>query len=184
MSSLIMVGRIEQRRVDQLKAHPQNARTHSEAQVEQIVASIREFGFVNPILIATDNGIIAGHARLRAARKLGMSEVPVIVLGHLTAKQRRALAIADNQLPLNAGWDEEVLRLELATLQQEEFDLKLIGFDDAELARLLAEQDSGGELTDADALPHVKGADHRARGFVDSGKPSTTLRRCHQHGSD
>ena len=153
MSSFIMVGHIEQRPVDQLKAHPQNARTHSEAQVEQIVASIREFGFVNPILIGTDDGIIAGHARLQAARKLGMSEVPVIVLGHLTAKQRRALAIADNQLPLNAGWDEEILRLELATLQQEEFDLKLIGFDDAELERLLAEQDSGGELTDADTVP-------------------------------
>src|SRR5713101_8381534 len=153
MSAPIMVGHIEQRRVDQLKAHPQNARTHSEAQVEQIVASIREFGFVNPILIGTDNGIIACHARLQAARRVGMSEVPVIVLGHLTAKQRRALAIADNQLPLNAGWDEEILRLELAALQEEDFDLKLIGFDDAELERLLAEQDLGWELADADAVP-------------------------------
>src|SRR5712691_8564636 len=153
MSSLIMVGNIEQRPVDQLKPHRRNSRTHSEAQVEQIVASILEFGFVNPILIGTDNGIIAGHARLQAARKLGMSEVPVIVLGHLTAKQRRALAIADNQLPLNAGWDEEILRLELSALRQEEFDLKLIGFDDTALERLLADQGLDGELTDADAVP-------------------------------
>jgi ParB-like chromosome segregation protein Spo0J len=180
-----MVGHIEQRPVDQLKPHRQNARTHSEAQIEQIVASIREFGFVNPILIGSDDGIIAGHARLQAARKVGMREVPVIVLGHLTAKQRRALAIADNQLPLNAGWDEEILRLELSALQQEEFDLKLIGFDNAELERLLAEQDLGGEFTDADAVPPLPGgADHRARRFMDPGKPSTPLRRCHQHGSN
>ncbi len=144
MSSPIMVGHMEKRAINQLREYPQNARTHSEAQIEQIVASIREFGFVNPILIGTDNGIIAGHA---------MSEVPVIVLGHLTAKQRRALAIADNRLPLNAGWDEEILRLELAALQQEEFDVKLIGFDDAELERLLAEQDLGEEFTDADEVP-------------------------------
>jgi ParB-like chromosome segregation protein Spo0J len=97
MSPLIMVGNIEQRPVDQLKPHRQNARTHSEAQIEQIVASIREFGFVNPILIGTDDGIIAGHARLQAARRVGMRAVPVIVLGHLTAKQRRALAIADRR---------------------------------------------------------------------------------------
>jgi DNA modification methylase len=155
MSSPMMVGHIEQRAIDQLTEYPQNARTHSGAQVEQIVASVREFGFVNPILIGTDNGIIAGHARLRAARKLGMSEVPVIVLAHLTSKQRRALAIADNQLPLNAGWDEEVLRLELSALQDEDFDLQLMGFDDAELERLLAEQVASEEVADADALPAI-----------------------------
>src|SRR4029077_17750484 len=119
------------------------------------VASIREFGFVNPILIGNDNGIIAGHARLQAARKLGMSEVPVIVLAHLTAKQGRALAIADNQLPLNAGWDEEVLRLELAALQDEDFDLQLTGFDGAEIERLLAEQVAVEGLVDPDALPAI-----------------------------
>src|SRR5260370_16587529 len=101
MSSFNMVGHIEQRPIDQLKAHPQNARTHSEAQVEQIVTSIREFGFGNPILIGTDNGIIAGHARLQAARKLAMSQVPVLVLGHFTANQPPAPAIAPNQLPPN-----------------------------------------------------------------------------------
>src|SRR5215471_17981106 len=117
--------------------------------------TIREFGFVNPILIGTDNGIIAGHARLLAARKLGLSEVPVIVLTHLTAKQRTALAIADNRLPLNAGWDEEILRLELAALEEEDFDLKLMGFDDAELERLLAEQNLVGDLADADSVPGI-----------------------------
>jgi DNA modification methylase len=155
MSSPIMVGHIEQRAIDQLTEYTQNARTHSDAQVEQIVASIREFGFVNPILIGTDNGIIAGHARLRAARKLGLQEVPVIVLAHLTSNQQRALAIADNQLPLNAGWDEEILRLELAALREEDFDVQLLGFDDRELERLLAEQATTEEFADADALPAV-----------------------------
>jgi DNA modification methylase len=164
MSSPIMVGHIEKRAINQLTEHPQNARKHPGTQIEQILASIREFGFVNPILIGSDDGIIAGHARLQAARKVGMREVPVIVLGHLTAKQRRALAIADNQLPLNAGWDEEILRLELSALQQEEFDLKLIGFDNAELERLLAEQDLGGELTDADAVPPLPGVPITAPG--------------------
>jgi len=155
MSSAIMVGHIEQRAIDQLTEYPQNARTHSHAQIEQIAASIREFGFVNPILIGTDNRIIAGHARLRAARRLGLSEVPVIVLAHLTPKQCRALAIADNQLPLNAGWDEETLRLELAALQDEDFDLQLMGFDEAELERLLAEQVASAELADVDAVPTI-----------------------------
>jgi ParB/RepB/Spo0J family partition protein len=99
MSSVVVVGQIERRSVDQLKKHPQNARTHSGAQIEQIAASIREFGFVNPILIGSDDVIVAGHARLQAARTLGMSDVPVILVGHLSSKQRRALAIADNQSP-------------------------------------------------------------------------------------
>lgn len=110
---------------------------------------------MNPILIGTDNGIIAGHTRLRAARKLGLQEVPVIVLAHLTSNQQRALAIADNQLPLNAGWDEEILRLELAALREEDFDVQLLGFDDGELERLLAEQATAEEFADADALPAV-----------------------------
>lgn len=97
-----------------------NPRTHSDRQIEQIAASIREFGFVNPVLVGPDDVIIAGHARLLAATQLGMSDVPVIVLRNLTEAQRRALAIADNQLALGAGWDEELLRLELAALQEEE----------------------------------------------------------------
>src|ERR1700693_4673049 len=108
-----MVGHLELRPVEQLTPYANNARTHSATQVEQIAASIQEFGFVNPILVGPDHRIVAGHARLRAAIKLGMREVPVIVLEHLSEAQRRALVLADNQLALNAGWDEELLRAEL-----------------------------------------------------------------------
>src|ERR1039457_4057976 len=114
---------IERWPVDRLILSGGNPRTHSPEQVGQIAASIREFGFVNPILVGPDGGLIAGEGRLRAARTQGMREVPVIVLKHLSAVQRRALAIADNQLALNAGWNEELLRIQLATLQEEAFDV-------------------------------------------------------------
>jgi DNA modification methylase len=149
------VGHIEPRPIDQLLPYASNARTHSAAQIEQIAASIREFGFCNPILIGPDNRIVAGHARLRAAHKLGLREVPVIVLGHLSETQRRALVLADNQLGLHAGWDESLLREELAALTLDDFPLKLIGFDDAELLRLLAEQAAPEGCTDPDAAPPV-----------------------------
>ena len=103
--------------IDKLIPWARNPRTHSDAQVAQIAASIAEFGFNNPILVDTKAGIIAGHGRLLAARKLGLKEVPVIVLDHLTEAQKRAYIIADNQLALNAGWDEDLLRIELAALQ-------------------------------------------------------------------
>ena len=131
-------------------------RTHSDEQIAQIAASIREFGWTNPILVGPDRLLLAGHGRLLAARQLRMKEVPVIVLGYLTEAQRRALVIVDNQLALNAGWDEEMLRLELAALQEEKFDLDLIGFDDEELARLLAAQDATEGLTDEDAVPELQ----------------------------
>src|ERR1017187_1559025 len=133
-----------------------NPRTHTPEQVAQIAASIREWGWTNPILVGAENDVIAGHARLLAARQLGLNEVPVIQLGHLSKAQRRALVIADNQLALNAGWDEELLRLELAVLQEEDYDLSLAGFDDEELARLLAAQDATAGLTDEDAVPEVQ----------------------------
>src|SRR5580704_9318313 len=116
MITLITVQQIEHWEIERLISFPGNARTHTREQIAQIAASIAEFGFVNPILVGTDAVIIAGHARLLAAQKLGMREVPVIVLGHLSETQRRALVIADNQLALNAGWDEEKLREELAAL--------------------------------------------------------------------
>jgi DNA modification methylase len=126
---------------------------------------MREFGWTNPILVGTDNDVLAGHARLAAARQLGITEVPVIQLGHLTEAQRRALVIADNQLAISgAGWDEETLRLELAALHEESFDLSLIGLDDQELARLLAEQDAVEGLTDEDAVPEVPEAPVSAAG--------------------
>ena len=133
-----------------------NPRTHTPEQVAQVAASMREFGWTNPILVGADNDVLAGHARLLAARQLGLTEVPVIQLGHLSEPQRRALVIADNQLAITgAGWDEETLRLELAALSEESFDLSLVGFDDDELARLLAEQDSAEGLTDEDAVPDL-----------------------------
>ena len=139
--------------MDRLIPSDANPRTHTPEQVEQIAASIREFGFVNPILVGPDGGIIAGEGRFRAALTLGLRKVPVIVLEHLSEIQRRALAIADNQLALNAGWDEQMLREQLAALRDENFDLDLLGFDDEELARQLAEQNAG--LTDEDEVPDV-----------------------------
>jgi DNA modification methylase len=137
-----------------LRPYERNARTHSPEQVAQIAASIQEFGFTNPILVGEDDGIIAGHGRLAAAMDLGLTEVPVIVLGHLTAEQRRAYVLADNKLALNAGWDEELLRLELADLQLAEFDLSLLGWSDDELADLLPNvEELPPEDADADAVP-------------------------------
>jgi DNA modification methylase len=146
---------IERWPVDRLIPSGVNPRTHYPEQVAQIAASIRAFGFVNPILVGPDGGLIAGEGRLRAAQTLSMREVPVIVLGHLSAVQRRALALADNQLALNAGWDEELLRIALASLNDEGFDVNLIGFEDGELARLLAAQDAARGLTDENAVPEV-----------------------------
>jgi len=125
--------------VDELVPYAGNARTHSDAQIAQIAASIGEFGFTNPILAGGNKVIIAGHGRLLAAQKLGIKEVPVIVLDHLSEAQRRALVIADNKLAENAGWDEELLREELAALGELDFDLDLMGFLDEELDVLLGD---------------------------------------------
>jgi DNA modification methylase len=145
--------------VEKLIPYARNARTHSAEQVAQIAASVAEFGFVNPVLIGPDNVIIAGHARLLAARKLGMTEVPVIVLDHLTETQRRALVLADNRLALNAGWDEEMLRVELASLEEDGFNLDLVGFSTEELEALLAEPEAeAAGNTDDDAVPDTPDA--------------------------
>ncbi|WNO10526.1 site-specific DNA-methyltransferase [Teredinibacter sp. KSP-S5-2] len=133
-----VVSTIEQWPVAKLIPYARNARTHSDAQVDQIAASIVEFGFVNPILVGENNVIVAGHCRLLAAQKLGMDVVPVIVLSHLSDTQRRALIIADNQLALGAGWSEEMLHLELAELSELDFDLDLLGFSDADLDKYLS----------------------------------------------
>ena len=138
-------------RVDSLIPYAGNARTHSDAQVAQIAASIREFGFTNPVLTDGENGVIAGHGRLLAARKLGMDEVPVVELAHLTAAQRKAYILADNKLALNAGWDVDVLKLELGALGDMGFDLALTGFGEAELADILVDKTLG--LTDPDDVP-------------------------------
>ncbi len=136
---------IEQILIDSLIPYARNSRTHSDAQVAQIAASIREFGFTNPVLIDGDGGIIAGHGRIMGARKLGLETVPCIRLGHLTDAQKRAYVIADNRLALNAGWDDEMLALELSELAALDFDLQLTGFENDELAELLAGFDGGNE---------------------------------------
>lgn len=128
---------IGMRPVETLIPYARNARTHSDAQVAQIAASIREFGFTNPILVDGENGVIAGHGRLAAARKLGLNEVPVIELAHLTPAQKRAYIIADNKMALNAGWDFELLREDLNELDAENFDLALTGFGEKELEELM-----------------------------------------------
>jgi DNA modification methylase len=139
--------------IERLIPFARNPRTHPEAQITQIAASIVAFGFNNPILVDSQEGVIAGHGRLLAARKLGLTEVPVIVLDHLSEPQKRAYIIADNKLAENAGWDDDLLRIEVEALKDESFDVSLLGFDDIELARLLAAQDALEGLTDEDAVP-------------------------------
>ena len=151
---MIDAPKIEQRSVAKLIPYAANSRTHSDAQVAQIAASIKEFGWTNPILVSGDNSIIAGHGRLMAARKLDMEEVPVIVLDHLSKAQQRALVIADNQLAMNAGWDMNMLKAEIEDLNLENFNLELLGFDDDFLDGLLETAPSGGK-TDEDAVPEV-----------------------------
>ena len=163
-----MATHIELWPIDKLIPYARNPRTHSDAQVAQIAASIVEFGFINPILVDTKAGILAGHGRLLAARKLKLTEVPVIILDHLTEAQRRAYVIVDNQLALNAGWDDDMLRIELADLQNAQFDLTLIGFEDDELARLLAAEDAIQGLTDEDAAPPLPETPVSIAGFMRS----------------
>ena len=159
-----MARRIEIWAVGRLVPYAKNARTHSPEQVAQIAASIAEFGFVNPILVDTNNGIIAGHGRLLAARQLGLAEVPVVVLDHLTDAQRRAYVIADNRIAINAGWDEKALAAELGDLAVAGVDLALIGFTSAELDLLLAEveepaQDVAEDVPEPPATPVTKPGD-------------------------
>jgi len=134
MTSSWLADKIEQWPTAKLVPYARNARTHSDAQVAQIAASIAEFGFTNPILAGSDGVIVAGHGRLAAAQKLGLEMVPVVVLDHLTPTQRRALVIADNRIAENAGWDDELLAIELHELNAADFDMALIGFDASELS--------------------------------------------------
>jgi ParB-like chromosome segregation protein Spo0J len=130
---------VEYLSLSSLQQSERNARTHSQEQVKQLQRSILEFGWTNPILIDEQRAIIAGHGRLAAAQALAMAEVPTITLTGLSAAQKRALALADNKLALNAGWDEDLLRMELGDLKMADFDVSLIGFSDLELTTLLAE---------------------------------------------
>ena len=133
--------------------YARNTRTHSDEQVNQIVSSIKEFGFTNPVLIDKESMIIAGHGRVMAANKLKLSKIPTICLDHLTEAQKKAYIIADNRLALNAGWDEDMLKVELEELNDLEFDISLLGFEDKEIESLLSEPTEG--LTDEDAVPDL-----------------------------
>lgn len=139
--------------IEDLIPYVRNSRTHSDAQVAQIAASIREFGFTNPVLTDGAKGIIAGHGRVLAARKLGLVRVPTIDLAYLSDAQKRAYIIADNQLATKAGWNGDMLRIELQDLQTQGFDLALTGFEDEELGALLADKTDG--LTDPDDVPEL-----------------------------
>ncbi|WP_281648157.1 ParB N-terminal domain-containing protein [Parendozoicomonas sp. Alg238-R29] len=151
----ILVEQLEHWPVAELVPYAKNARTHSAEQISQIARSIQSFGFVNPILVGDDKVIVAGHGRLMAASELGMDRVPVIVLGHLDEVQRRALVLADNKLAENAGWDEELLKLELQALDELDFDLDIMGFSDEELDGLLLEEPGEGNTED-DQVPEVQ----------------------------
>lgn len=144
---------IKEVEITALIPYAKNSRTHDDAQVAQIAASIKEFGWTNPILVDGDKGIIAGHGRLMAARKLKMDKVPVIELSGMTDAQKKAYVIADNRLALNAGWDNAMLTIELQDLKDEGFDLSLTGFDDSELDALLNPIEETEGLTDEDAVP-------------------------------
>jgi DNA modification methylase len=143
---------ITTRKTNDLIPYVNNSRTHSDEQVSQVAASIKEFGFTNPILVDADNGIIAGHGRLMAAKKLGLQEVPTIELGHLSDAQKKAYVIADNKLALNAGWDEAMLAAEIEQLKDLDFDIGLLGFSADEL--LFGDEVTEG-LTDEDEVPEL-----------------------------
>ena len=149
--------KIEQRKVESLIPYVNNARTHSDEQVAQIAASVKEFGWTNPILLDGTNGIIAGHGRLMAARKLSLDTVPCIQLSHLSDKQKKAYILADNRLAMNSGWDTQLLTLELKSLDDEGFDLEMLGFDADELRELMSDvnfdpatEDEQGKLDELD----------------------------------
>lgn len=168
--TLQVAKKIVQQRTDALLPYARNSRTHSEEQVYQIAQSIREFGFTNPVLVDADNNIVAGHGRVMAAKQLVLQYVPTINVGWMTEQQRRAYVIADNQLALNAGWDDSVLAQEVAWLQDQNFNTSLLGFDTDFLDGLLAYgDDSGGESdgeADQDAIPPAQVVPVTVRGDV------------------
>ena len=145
--------KIEYRKVSDLLPYARNARTHSDAQVSQLAASIKEFGFNNPVAIDADGMILCGHGRVMAAQKLGLKEVPTVCLSHLSPTQVKAYILADNKLALNAGWDADLLKIELEDLKEIEFDLNLTGFSDEELKDILVEDPTEAHEDNFDGEP-------------------------------
>jgi len=167
------IHNIENISIEKLIPYARNSRTHSEAQVAQIAASIREFGFTNPVLIGNDNDIIAGHGRVLASRKLDLKEIPCIRLSHLTDTQKKAYIIADNRLALNAGWDDEMLKLELQDLMHQGVNTEVLGFSEEEIAYMTSDGSESETLTSEetsrtpkDNAESVKEADSRQIIFV------------------
>lgn len=138
--------KFETRKVSDLIPYARNARTHSDEQVAKLAGSIKEFGFINPVIISNDGGILAGHGRVMAAQKLGIEEVPCVVESHLSETQKKAYILADNRLALDAGWDEEMLRLEMQELSSLNFDLSLAGFSETQLSFYLSENESSDTI--------------------------------------
>ena len=151
-----MAQKIEQLKTTDLIPYVGNTRTHDEKQVAQVAASIKEFGFTNPILVDGKNGIIAGHGRLLAAQKLGMEFVPCLRIDHLTDAQRRAYVIADNKLALNAGWDEDALAVEIDRLLEDGFDIDLTGFGEDEMGAFEIDEASAPDLKEGENEPFRK----------------------------
>ena len=147
---------ITYKKVKDLIPYINNSRTHSEEQVNQIVASMNEFGFTNPLLIDEKDNIIAGHGRLLASKKLNMEEVPCIVLSSLTETQKKAYVIADNKMALNAGWDEELLKIELENLKELDFDLELTGFSSKEIDKIFEEESAKNPYTSKISIPEYE----------------------------
>jgi ParB-like chromosome segregation protein Spo0J len=174
--------KVERWAIDRLIPYAKNARTHTDAQVAAIAASIKEWGWTTPALVGEDGGLIAGHARILAARQLGIAEIPVMVAAGWTEAQKRAYVLADNQLAITgSGWDPELLRLELGELKLSGFDLSLTGFGDLELKDIMADRNPG--LTDPDDVARGSRASGVSDGrFVASRAASSPLRR--QHGRD
>ena len=153
--------------VSKLVPYVNNARTHSPEQVMKLRSSLREFGFINPIIIDRDYGIIAGHGRLLAAKEEGITEVPCVFVDYLTEAQKKAYILADNRMAMDAGWDEELLRVEIEALQGEAFDVSLTGFDEMELADLFKDgSDSGAEDDDYDLSAALEKAAFVERGDI------------------
>lgn len=154
------------KKIGDLIPYVNNSRTHSEDQINQVAASIKEFGFTNPVLIDEDGGVIAGHGRIQAAKKLNLSDIPCIVLEGLTDAQKKAYIIADNRIALNAGWDEELLTVEVQALNELDFDLDILGFTDDEIADLLDDNEPTEGLTDEDEVPEPPEQPVSVRGDV------------------
>jgi hypothetical protein len=171
--------RVERRPIEGLIPYARNARTHSDAQVAQIAASMREWGWTNPVLVAEDGTVIAGHGRLLAAQRLGLREVPVMVATGWTEAQRRAYALADNKLALNAGWDESLLAIEMDDLREMDFDVKLVGFTDDELMAFKANGGGGGEGGEGEGEDEGSSSDGSLLAAVDVAidEPRTTVER-------